>query len=64
MVLKMSSNEKLECELITLYESILCDLNNSVKNKIVVLKEITNLYDAIERVEERLDELTFKEDDV
>lgn len=63
MVLIMDKKETIQNELAGVYESLLYDLNERLRSKIVDLKEIVKLYESIEKLEERLDELTFNEDD-
>jgi len=44
-------------ELIILYENILNELKESLAEKVVVLNEISELYDAMQKIEDRLDQL-------
>jgi len=44
-------------ELIIIYENILNELKEAVAEKIVVLNEISELYDAMQKIEDRLDQL-------
>ena len=44
-------------ELIILYENILNELKEAVEEKVVVLNEISELYDAMQKIEDRLDQL-------
>jgi hypothetical protein len=60
----MNEKEKLEDELIEVYESLLDDLRLKLRNKMIVLSEIVELNEGVEKLEERIAELNFNDIDV
>ncbi len=56
----MTGNSK-DHELIALYEHFLKEMRDIAEEKIIVLDEVSELFQAIRSIEERLDQL-YKED--
>ena len=49
-------------ELITLYEHLYSELRTISDEKIVVLNEVAELYEAMEKIQDRLDQLHEEQD--
>lgn len=60
MIVDISKTE----ELITLYEHMYAELRAIADEKIVVLKEIEEIFDALEKIQDRLDQLYEEKDHV